>query len=133
MRIRDLMMAMFAGWLLVAASLVYAGNPHCTRCRRARSGETPLGRIAQERAQAYPWHGAYYETAWGTPVAVAINPRVGRYTEYAWGVGGFRTQRANHQFGRTYPGGPGEGGFLPTPRWPSDTTQFGSYYVRGPW
>ena len=23
--------------------------------------------------------------------------------------------------------------FLPTPNWPSDTQQFGVYYIRGPW
>jgi hypothetical protein len=40
-----------------------------------------------------------------------------------------------HQFTRQFPGYGYDGGvpFYGTPAWPSDTRQFGVYYVRGPW
>ena len=42
-------------------------------------------------------------------------------------------ERLDHQFGRNYPGGGYGGAYRTTPIWPSDTTQFGVYNVRGPW
>ena len=62
-----------------------------------------------------------------------------KHTDYSWGVPSMRVSRNDHQFQRPFPGGsavfgPGGGyGFLPTPYYPSDTNQFGVYYVRGPW
>lgn len=80
------------------------------------------------------WHGNYYEAAWGTPVALVVPPTAEYQTKWGWGVGNTRVVPIYHQFGRDYPGQfvPGVG-FLPTPHWPSDTDQFGVYYVRGPW
>ena len=55
-------------------------------------------------------------------------------TNYGWGVASSRISRIDHQFQRNYPGDGTFGGpFRPTPIWPSDTTQFGVYSVRGPW
>ena len=40
----------------------------------------------------------------------------------------------DHQFQRPWPNGfYTPYGFLPGAQWPSDTRQFGTYYVRGPW
>jgi hypothetical protein len=92
-------------------------------------------RIARRAAETSPWHGAYYDTAWGMPVALVVPPNAENQTKMGWGVGNTRVVSIDHQFHRDYPG---EGifkrsWFLPTPRWPSDTDQFGDYYVRGPW
>jgi len=87
-----------------------------------------------QRAQAYNWHGHYYDPAWGAPVALVVPPTAKREYNWGWGVGTTRLTRINHQFGRNYPGAAyGAGPFYPTPPWPWDTTQFGVYYVRGPW
>ncbi|MCE9547330.1 MAG: hypothetical protein K8T25_17800 [Planctomycetia bacterium] len=84
---------------------------------------------------AQPWHGDYYHTEWGTPVALVVPPTAEKSREMGWGVGNTRMRRIYNQFGRQYPGEVDGGGapFRPTPQWPSDTTQFGVYYVRGPW
>lgn len=111
-----------------------------------RQGNGPLGygvmghgpRITQEQyALSYPWHCNYYHAEWGSPVALVVPPTAEKQWNMGWGVSNDRLSRIYHQFGRAYPGeyvGGGEGQqFLPTPRWPSDTSQFGVYYVRGPW
>jgi hypothetical protein len=83
----------------------------------------------------YPWHGNYYDPAWGgSPVALVVPPTATLQTKYSWGVTNTDVVRIYHQFGRRYPGyyngGPG---FVPTPPQPGSTDQFGVYYVRGPW
>jgi len=99
---------------------------------RARMAAT---QAADQRAETYPWHGDYYEAGWGVPVALVVPPTASRQTNYHWGVSGYYITPIDHQFSREFPG-PLLGGnarFLPTPPWPSDTNQFGVYYVRGPW
>ena len=85
---------------------------------------------------SYPWHCNYYHAEWGSPVALVVPPTAEKQWNMGWGVANDRLTRIYHQFGRPYPGEyvDGEGQqFLPTPRWPSDTSQFGVYYVRAPW
>jgi hypothetical protein len=93
------------------------------------------------RAQWYNWNRNYAYTDYGVPTALVVPPTANLQTNYGWGVASSRMSRIDHQFQRNYPGG-GIGGiggvafggpFRPTPVWPSDTTQFGVYYVRGPW
>ncbi|MCE5267495.1 MAG: hypothetical protein LLG00_06375 [Planctomycetaceae bacterium] len=95
------------------------------------------GRVAHRQSQTKPWHGEYYDSAWGVPVAVVVPPKAESQTHWGWGVGATRVTPIQHQFQAAYPGGPeGRGGrnsFRPTPRWPSSTDQFGDYYIRGPW
>jgi hypothetical protein len=89
---------------------------HCPRCQRA-------------------WNGGYYNVAWGAPVALVVPPTAEVQTHWGWGVGNTRITPICSQFKRPWPG-PGSydrGAFRPTPPWPSDTDQFGVYYVRGPW
>ena len=82
-----------------------------------------------------PWNGGYYDIAWGAPVALVVPPTAEVQTHWGWGVGNTRITPICSQFKRPWPG-PGSydrGAFRPTPPWPSDTDQFGVYYVRGPW
>jgi hypothetical protein len=86
------------------------------------------------RARWYNWNRNYAYTGYGQPVALAVPPTANLQTNYGWGVASSRVSRIEHQFQRNYPGyGTFGGPFRPTPVWPSDTTQFGVYYVRGPW
>ena len=92
------------------------------------------GRASPGLAQGYAWHGGYYDVAWGVPVAVVVPPRAKYQTNWGWGVGNTRVTPILHQFERNFPGAATGGrGFYPNPPWPSDTTQFGDYYIRGPW
>ncbi len=86
------------------------------------------------RAQCYNWNRNYAHTEYGQPVALVVPPTAQLQTNWGWGVASSRISRIDHQFQRNYPGNAMFGGpFRPTPVWPSDTTQFGVYPVRGPW
>jgi hypothetical protein len=86
------------------------------------------------RSRYYNWNRNYANTEYGQPVALLVPPTAQLQTNYGWGVASSRISRIDHQFQRNYPGsGPFGGPFRPTPVWPSDTTQFGVYPVRGPW
>lgn len=118
--------------LTVAAAMLAAWG--WTNVATAGQG-TLKSRVAYRQSQTYPWHGGYYDAAWGTPVAVLVPPTAESQTHWSWGVGGTRVTPIQHQFQRNYPGpaGFGRGAFQPTPPWPSSTDQFGDYYIRGPW
>ncbi len=81
------------------------------------------------------WNGGYYQTSYGMPLALVIPPTAEYQTHWGWGVGNTRVTPNVPQFGRDWPGPAAYNphAFLPTPPWPSDTDQFGVYYVRGPW
>ena len=80
------------------------------------------------------WAGNYYHTMWGQPVALVVPPTAELQTHWNWGVAQTRVTPIWPQYSRAFPGPYAGGrGFLPTPRWPSSTDQFGVYYVRGPW
>ncbi len=86
------------------------------------------------RARTLPWHGNYYHTAYGVPLALVVPPTATTQTKWGWGVAQTEIRSIPHQFRRPYPGdGIGGGSFLGTPPWPSHTDQFGVYYIRGPW
>jgi hypothetical protein len=86
------------------------------------------------RAQYYNWNRNYAYTDYGQPTALVVPPTAQLQTNWGWGVASSRISRIDHQFQRNYPGNAMFGGpFRPTPVWPSDTTQFGIYPVRGPW
>lgn len=103
---------------------------------QASAGQRTIkGRRAYYQSQAYPWHGAYYDPAWGMPVALVVPPKAESQTHWSRGVGGTHITPIQHQFQRGYPG-PGSyhrGWFQPMPAWPTSTDQFGDYYIRGPW
>jgi hypothetical protein len=90
--------------------------------------------VARRKAADRPWHGGYYHTQWGQPVALVVPPTAELQTRHSWGVANTDIRPIWHQFGRSYPGPYAGGlGFRPTPVWPYHTDQFGVYYVRGPW
>ncbi|MBN1852344.1 MAG: hypothetical protein JW829_06455 [Pirellulales bacterium] len=97
------------------------------------AGHPMGGHFPAQRAARYNWHGWYVHTAYGQPVALVVPPTAQLQTNWSWGVGSSRISRIDHQFGRSWPG-PFQGGmgFGHTPAWPSDTHQFGVYYVRAP-
>lgn len=86
-------------------------------------------------ASGQAWHGAYYHTMWGSPVALLVPPTAERQVHWGWGVGNTRVTPIYPQFSPGYavPGPSGPMMLYPTPPWPSDTDQFGVNYVRGPW
>jgi hypothetical protein len=82
-----------------------------------------------------PWDAGYYDPAWGMPLSLVVPPTVHHQSNYAWGVGGSRVERIHAKYRFEYPG-PASAynrrDYLPAPPQPTDTTQFGVNYVRGP-
>jgi hypothetical protein len=81
------------------------------------------------------WNTNYYDPAWGMPLAVVVPPTVRWQSNYAWGVGGSRVDHVGAQYQAEFPGPASVYDcrhYLPAPPQPSDTTQFGVNYVRGP-
>jgi hypothetical protein len=113
-----------------------AGNnkSYCCMCDAGCCG-CDLGYMKPiKRAQWYNWNRNYAHTEYGQPVALVVPPTANLQTNWGWGVASSRITRIDHQFQRNYPGyGQFGGPYRPTPIWPSDTSQFGAYYVRGPW
>jgi hypothetical protein len=123
------MKASFALLVLGAAAVALL-----TAGRASAYDETHHGHNARYRASLRPWHGRWYNVQYGMPVAVVIPPTAELTTDYAWGSVASRMTRNDHQFQRPWPNGAWTPyGFLPTPAWPSNTRQFGYYYIRGPW
>jgi len=81
------------------------------------------------------WHAGYYDPAWGVPIALVVPPKAEMQTHWGWGVGNTRITPLYFQFQRDYPGASyyDPRTMLSVPPWPSDTDQFGVYYIRGPW
>jgi len=96
---------------------------------------TRADRVAARNAEYQSWHADYYHTQYGRPVALVVPPTANASTHWGWGVGGTRVLPIYHQFSRPYHGVTGPMGYplRPTPTRPSDTDQFGVYYVRGPY
>ena len=68
-----------------------------------------------------PWHGYYYDAAWGMPVALVMPPTVHQQTDYSWGVSSARRSYIYAQFRQGWPG-PGiydRNAFRPTPPGPA--------------
>jgi hypothetical protein len=92
------------------------------------------GRIANRGAVAYGWHGDYYDAGWGSPVAVVVPPGARTQGNLGSGVGQTTVTPIQSRFG-PYPIESDDSQRVPmqpTPRWPSNTDQFGDYYIRGP-
>ncbi len=115
---------------LAAIAPTYAGDTCCyDNCCCDCGYMRPV-----QRARWYNWNRNYAYADYGQPVALVVPPTANLQTNWGWGVASSRISRIDHQFQRNFPGyGYFGGPFRPTPVWPSDTTQFGVYYVRGPW
>jgi len=109
-----------AGLFATEAALAWPGRSTCS-CYRY--------------PDCYPWHGGYYYTAWGRPVPLVVPPTADYQTHWGWGAGNTRITPICPQFAPGWAGVVTADGvrFRPTPAWPSDTDQYGVYYVRGPW
>lgn len=119
----------FLALTAVAAGSLFLASPAQAVHPRARAAY-----MAGRYAEARPWHGDYYHTSWGRPVALVVPPNSKMISSYGWGVTATEINPIYHQFGRAYPGDMESGMILrPTPPWPSHTDQFGVYPVRGPW
>ncbi len=124
----------------------------CRRCGACCGGHGCVGGYCGRRHQSHRygtngpgcWHNGYAYTPWGVPAALVVPPTVDWVTNWGWGVGNTRITPIYAQFGPNWPGtmttivegGDSTGGqprYLTTPPQPSDTTQFGVNYVRGPW
>ena len=100
-------------------------------------------RWARRHAMTMPWRGPYYNTSYGAPVALVVPPTANSYTHLSWGVAQSETRPIYHQYssdprvvfgiGRVVMGGGVVQPMYGTPQWPSNTDQFGVYYVRAPW
>ena len=113
--------------LLASSSPAFERNPRYCDCGYGNCGYGNGGYGG--------WNGGYYNTSYGMPVALVLPPTAEYQTHWGWGVGNTRVTPNVPQFGRNWPGPSGYTpcAFRPTPPWPSDTDQFGVYYVRGPW
>lgn len=91
--------------------------------------------LARRYSDARPWHGPYYHTNYGVPLALVVPPNSKMISSYGWGVTATEINPIYHQYGRSFPGYIDASGalLLPTPPWPSHTDQFGVYPIRGPW
>jgi hypothetical protein len=128
-------MKRYLPWTLVLLGLVAAAVADSALAFEAGPMAGATRRGARRHTAQSAWHGGYYHPAWGMPVALVAPPTAEFQTRWGWGVGNTRVTTIWHQFQRNYPG-PGSyqrGMFRPTPPWPSDTDQFGVYYIRGPW
>ena len=86
--------------LTAAAAMLIA----CGWANEAMAGGNLKSRVALRQSQTYPWHGDYYDTAWGMPVAVVVPPTAESQMHWGWGVGATRVTPIQHQFQRNYPG-----------------------------
>lgn len=133
---RTLILGLVGLAALFTAATAEAVHPHyyCNECPSQR-GMTHADRYAAHMASRTAWNGMYYHPEWNRPVALVVPQTANNYTSWGWGVGGTRVTPLYHQFGRAYPGdgAMGSGPLYPRPQWPSDTDQFGVYYIRAPW
>lgn len=128
MNIRILLGTLIAG--LVLQTTVMAQRPFS---RLSGLGPATRGDAwAQQAAAGQPWHGQYYYLPYGQPTALVVPPTAVTQQNYSWGVSQNTMTPIYHQYG--YAATPSAGGvFYATPRWPSNTGQFGVYPVRAPW
>ena len=81
------------------------------------------------------WHGQYYNPNYGQPIAIVVPPNANTMRSQGWGVASSQMMPLHSQFGTAYPGSVtgAASRFYSRPAMPSNTRQFGYYYVRGPW
>jgi hypothetical protein len=112
----------------------YSPDPRYTYSRNGIDAAR-MNEWNQSQMAICPWQGGYSYWRWNQPTALVVPPTAAFQSEYNWGVAQTRSIPIYHQFGTGNAGmiGGGGAGFSPTPYWPSSTSQFGIYPVRGPW
>ncbi|MEX1039608.1 MAG: hypothetical protein WDZ51_03185 [Pirellulaceae bacterium] len=118
---------------MLMATLIAGGLTHSAQAGHPWSRTYANNASAYHAAQA-PWHGAYAYQNYGTPLAQVVPPTAAMQSSYGWGVPSSRMTPIHHQFNSQHPGGmTSHGNLRLTPVQPTHTSQFGVYYVRGPW
>lgn len=118
---------------VLMATLIAAGLTTSAEAGQPWSPTYANNAAAYHAAQA-PWHGAYAYQNYGTPLAQVVPPTAAMQSHYGWGVPSSRMTPIYHQFNSQHPGGmTAHGALRLTPVQPTHTSQFGVYYVRGPW
>jgi hypothetical protein len=56
-------------------------------------------RWAHAHAMTMPWHGPYYHTSYGRPVALVVPPTVTSSSHLGWGISGSEVRPMHHQYG----------------------------------
>ena len=81
------------------------------------------------------WHGQYYNPVYGLPIAIVVPPNANTMRSQGWGVASSQMMPLHSQYRTAYPGAVTGTitRFHSRPAHPSNTQQFGYYYVRGPW
>jgi hypothetical protein len=81
------------------------------------------------------WHGQYAHPNYARPLAIVVPPNANMMRSQGWGVCGSQMMPLYSQYGTAYPGAVAGNPlhFLTRPAAPSNTQQFGYYYIRGPW
>ena len=119
---------------LRAGEVIYEGGGHGGGYGGGGHGGTSYGGDASYPGRS-TWHSGYYHVMWGKPLALVLPPTLTHQTNWGWGVGNTRVTPIYPQYsGPMMSNGYGGGeAYRPTPFYPSDTLQFGVYYIRGPW
>ena len=99
---------------------------------------TLMDRWSARFARVTPWHGNYYHTAWGQPVALLVPPHAHMQSRWGWGVCQNTIHPIHHRMVRPYAGivqdaAASNGVYRGTPTWVSHTDQYGVSYIRAPW
>lgn len=103
------------------------------------SADGPARKMRRVFAPGQPvmttWHGQYANPNYGQPLAIVVPPNANMMRSQGWGVCGSQMVPLYNQYGTAYPGTVTGSStrFLSRPAAPSNTRQFGYYYVRGPW
>jgi len=119
-------LAVIAVALLLQADLVQAQEGPARRIRRV---------FAPGQYTVTTWHGHYYNPVYGMPIAIVVPPNANTMRSQGWGVASSQMMPLRSQYGTAYPGTVTRSltRFHSRAAFPSNTRQFGYYYVRGPW
>ena len=119
-------LAVIAVALLLQADLVQAQEGPARRIRRV---------FAPGQYTVTTWHGHYYNPVYGMPIAIVVPPNANTMRSQGWGVASSQMMPLRSQYGTAYPGTVTGSltRFQSRGAFPSNTRQFGYYYVRGPW
>ena len=86
---------------ILACALLLGAALSATAANTAQAGYPDACCAYHNSTLWYPWHGAYYDPAWGgSPVALVVPPTAMLQTKYSWGVTNTDVVRIYHQFGR---------------------------------
>ena len=120
-------------WLGVCLALVFSAASLESEAQAGRRNRL-MQSWERQHANQSSWNGAYGHQTTGTPIALIVPPTARTMRVFNWGVSGNTISPIYHQYSLNPTTGNAVGRpFLRTPMYPSSTSQFGVYYIRGPW